>query len=121
MHQPRDNIKYCATLMRNRVNIAGVMKIGSRKQFINGTCRGAPVANQTIIGRTPSDVPGKAKECERVARSQSIKYHGCRFNIKKIHLNKETPRLEQITNKHEKRRVGNEGESHVRTGRVQIN
>src|SRR3546814_5979439 len=95
MHQPRDNIKYCATLMRNRVNIAGVMKIGSRKQFINGTCRGTPVANLAIIGRTPSGVPGKAKACDRFASQQCFKSHGRGYHINMIHLSYEAERIDK--------------------------
>jgi 5-methylcytosine-specific restriction endonuclease McrA len=34
-HQPVNHIKNCAALMRHRIQIAGVVKVGSGKQLVN--------------------------------------------------------------------------------------
>ena len=117
-HQPVHHIEDGATLVRDRVQIAGVVKIGRSKQLIDRALAGAPCQGRRIglavVRRAPTRIPRHAKHADGFARQQGFEPHRRSHHIDPVHALDQAQRIDRLAQHHGALPAGSHTVLHLR-------
>lgn len=94
--KPGDHVEDRAALVGLGVQVAGVVQVGCREQFVDRALPLASAACDPVIGRSPAGIPGQAETADRLAQQKGFEADQGGHHIDVVHLFDQRERVDGI-------------------------